>query len=50
MQPVTHSDWASPVVPVVQDEKKIIVGGDYKITVNKCITNDSYSLPKIEDL
>ena len=24
--------------------------GDYKITVNKCTTNDSYHLPKIDDL
>ena len=50
IMPVTHSDWAAPVVPVVKADKKIRLCGDYKITVNKCTTNDSYPLPKIEDL
>lgn len=48
--PVTHSDWAAPVVPVVKTDRKIRLCGDYKITVNKCATNESYPLPKIEDL
>ena len=48
--PVTHSDWAAPVVPAVKADKQIRLCGDYKITVNKCTTNDSYPLPKIEDL
>ena len=47
---VTHSDWAAPVVPVVKADKKLRVCGVYTITVNKCTTNDSYPLPKIEDL
>ena len=45
--PVTHSDWAAPVVPVVKADKKIRLCGDYKITVNKYTTNDSYPLPTI---
>ena len=48
--PVTHSDWAASVVPVVTADKKIILCGAYKITVNKCTTHYSYHLPKIEDL
>ena len=35
---------------VVKADKKIGLCGDYKITVNKYTTNDSYPLPKIEDL
>ena len=50
IMPVTHSDGAAPVVPVVKADKKIRLCGDHKITVNKCTTNDSYPLPKIEDL
>ena len=48
--PVTYSAWTAPVVPVVKADKKIRLYGDYKITVDKCTTNDSYPLPKIEDL
>ena len=48
--PVTHSDWAAPVVPFVNADKKIRLCGDYKTTVNKYATYDYYPLPKIEDL
>ena len=50
IMPVTHSDCAAPVVPVVKTDKKIRLCGDFKITVNKCTTHDSYHLSKIEYL
>ena len=50
IQPVKHSDWASPVVPVVKQDGSIRLCGDYKITVNKTAKLDSYPLPRIDDL
>ena len=50
IQPVTHSDWATPVVPVVKHDGSVRLCGDYKITVNKVAKFDSYPLPRIDDL
>ena len=50
IQPVTHSDWAAPVVPVVKRDGSVHLCGDYKITVNKLAKFDSYPLPRIDDL
>ena len=50
IQPVTHSDWAAPVVPVVKRDGSVRLCGDYKITVNKLAKFDSYPLPRIDDL
>ena len=50
IQPVTHSDWAAPVVPVVKRDGSVRLCGDYKITVNKVAKFDSYPLPRIDDL
>ena len=44
--PVTHSDWAAPVVPVVKADTNIRLCGDYKITVNKCY----HLLPRVESM
>ena len=50
IQPVTHSDWAAPVVPVVKRDGSVRLCGDYKITVNKLAKFDSYPLPRIDNL
>ena len=50
IQPVTHSDWAAPVVPVVKRDGSVCQCGDYNITVNKIAKFDSYPLPRIDDL
>ncbi|MEE4247203.1 MAG: reverse transcriptase domain-containing protein, partial [Kangiellaceae bacterium] len=49
IQKVSHSDWASPIVPVVKSSGKIRICGDYK-QVNKAIYTDPYPLPLIDDI
>ena len=48
--PVTHSDWAAPIVPVVKADGTIRICRDYKSTVNKVSKLDRYPIPKTEDL
>ena len=50
IEPVTHSDWVAPVVPVVTHDGSVHLCGEYKITVNKVAKSDSYTLPCIDDL
>ena len=51
LRQVTHSDWASPVVPVLkQASGKIRICGDFRTTLNTATITESYPLPRIEDL
>ena len=50
IEPVTFSEWAAPIVPVVKTDGKIRVCGDYRVTINEAATPDIYPLPRIEDL
>ena len=47
---VSHSDWATPIVPVVKGDGKVRICGDYKVTVNPCLDVDQHPLPKPEEL
>ncbi|XP_037507514.1 uncharacterized protein LOC119383455 [Rhipicephalus sanguineus] len=49
--PVDHSDWASPIVPVLKaDGQSVRICGDYKIGVNPAVVTTQYPLPKVEDI
>ena len=48
--PVTHSNWAAPIVPVLKHDGSIRLCGDYRVTVNQAAKVDTYPLPKVEDL
>ena len=48
--PVSSSQWAAPIVPVVKPDGSIRICGDYKLTVNKEATCDSYPLPTPDDI
>ncbi|GAA6080037.1 uncharacterized protein K02A2.6-like [Tachysurus ichikawai] len=44
------SEWASPIVTVPKADKTIRVCGDYKISINQCMEEQTYPLPNAEDL
>ena len=46
---VDHSEYASPVVPIVKADKSIRICGDYKMTVNPNLDTKVYPLPVVED-
>ncbi|XP_019859755.1 PREDICTED: uncharacterized protein K02A2.6-like [Amphimedon queenslandica] len=52
IQPVQHSEWATPIVPVMKENGDFRICGDSKVTVNQAMIIDtcSYPLPRIDDL
>ena len=47
---VSHSNWASPVVPVVKKSGQVCLCGDYKVSINPVLKVDQYPLPRIQDI
>ena len=47
---VTHSEWASPTVPVRKPDGSIRVCGDYSVTINKCSKMEHHPLPTLEEM
>ncbi|XP_031570808.1 uncharacterized protein K02A2.6-like [Actinia tenebrosa] len=50
IEKVVHSDWATPVVPVVKAKGDAHLCGDYKVTVNKVAKQDKYPLPLVDEI
>ncbi|XP_056135313.1 uncharacterized protein K02A2.6-like, partial [Lampris incognitus] len=47
---IDHSQWAAPIVVVPKLDKSIRICGDYKVTVNQSVEEETYPLPNAEDL
>ncbi len=50
ISPVTCSNWATPIVPVVKKNGDVRICGDFKVTVNPALCVERYPIPRIEDL
>lgn len=50
ISPVEHSEWATPVVPVIKPSGAIRLCGDFKVTLNPHLVTDTYPMPSIDDL
>ena len=48
--PVTSSEWAVPIVPILKTDGTLKLCDDYKVTVNQALQLDLYPLPRVEDL
>ena len=48
--PVQHSDWATPIVPVLKPDGSVRICGDFKLTANVATKLETYPLPRIDDL
>ncbi|GFU64542.1 uncharacterized protein K02A2.6 [Trichonephila clavipes] len=50
IDPVTYSDWATPIVPVIKQNGNLRICDDYKVTINPGLNIEQYPLPRIEDI
>ena len=51
VEPITHSEWAAPVVTIVKSDKKSVrLCGSYDLTVNQASRLERYPLPRTEEL
>lgn len=50
IKPVTFSDYASPIVPVLRHDGNIRLCADYSATLNKQLVIEKYPLPRIDEL
>ena len=50
IEPISFSEWAAPIVPVLKKDSTVRICGDYKLSVNQASKIDSYPLPRIDDL
>ena len=47
---VEHSDWATPIVPVLKPDQSVRITGDYSVTLNRFLKIEHYPVPLFEDV
>ena len=47
---VTHSRWATPIVPVPKSDGTVRICRDYKQTINQVVQCNNYLIPSTDDL
>ena len=50
IEPVTYSQWAAPIVPILKSDGTVRICGDYKVRINRFAHIEQYPLPTPEDL
>ncbi|XP_062586311.1 uncharacterized protein K02A2.6-like [Saccostrea cucullata] len=50
LEPVEHSEWATPIVVVPKKDNTVRICGDFKVTLNQCISVDQYPLPRVDEI
>lgn len=50
LEPVDNSDWGTPLVPILKPNGDLRICGDYKVTLNKCLLDFKYPLPRIDEI
>jgi len=47
---VNYSEWATPIVPILELDSTVRIFEDFKITINPVLEGTEYPLSKIEHL
>lgn len=50
IEPVSHSEYASPIVPVLKRDGSVRLCADYSRTINQQLRIDQYPLPTVQEL
>lgn len=50
LRPVSFSEWATPVVPIIKKNGAIRLCGDYRSTVNQATESDTYPMPTASEV
>ncbi|CAK1578403.1 unnamed protein product [Parnassius mnemosyne] len=50
LRPISFSEWATPVVPIVKKNGDIRLCGDYRSTVNQATESDTYPMPTASEV
>ncbi|XP_045782541.1 uncharacterized protein K02A2.6-like [Maniola jurtina] len=50
LQPLSFSEWATPVVPILKKSGDVRLCGDYRSTVNQATESDTYPMPSANEI